>query len=194
MAAPAKRKTRAKAKTQARPARRRRAAVKQHGTETGYGQGCRCDECTAASTAGRVARRARKDRELSLKALGEELKALQETETVPGKRVAVPPELAEEYQQLRAAHDATGRDLLKAELAIKRLAGDAEVLTVKGREWGTWERVTRRFFDRDRFIEDHPAMFEKYQHERSTRRFIVRQYAATPPQRRTRAFIRRQRR
>lgn len=178
----------------AKPVVRRRRPVKEHGTEAGYGQGCRCEKCTRAASQARMARQARATRAVTLEQLQRELAELQKTVPVPGKRVAIAPELRTAYVEARAAADAAERDLLRAELELKRAAVDADVLTVHGRPFATWELFTRTFFDTASFRKAHPAMWEKFQREGATRRFIVSQFAATPPQRKARAVVRGQRR
>lgn len=200
MAAPAsKRKTKPRTRKAAAPktaAARRRRAVKEHGTEAGYRAGCRCDECTHAATEARNARKDRKTRTTTLEHLQRELRELQATEPLPGKRAPVDPELYREYVEARAAADAAERDLLHAELALKRamVAEQADRFTVKGRTVGTWELFTRTFFDTAAFRKAHPALWEKFQRDGGTRRFIVTMFAATPPQRKARAVVRGQRR
>ncbi len=180
--------------TTKRPPRRRRHTRPQHGTEAEYRRGCGCDLCRSAATAARRARADRKARELDLARAQAELDALQRLETVAGQVADVERESFEEYVQARTDHDEALRRLLVAELELKRAIGPAEIIRVRGRRVGTWARHPRRFFDQAAFREKHPAIFERFQRETTTRRFIVSMFAATPPQRRARAQFKRKRR
>jgi predicted phage-related endonuclease len=197
MAARAKTKTKPRARKRATAPRatvRRRRPVKQHGTEAGYRAGCKCDRCRAAATAARRERQERATRGQTLERLQHELKTLQNLATVPGLRAAVPRETYDAYVAARVASDAAALELLRAELELKRAIGDAEIFTVDRHRVGTWETFTRTFFDTARFRKEHPAQYERYQREGTTRRFSVDRFASTPPERRVRARVRGQQR
>ncbi len=177
-----------------RAPRRRRTTRPQHGTEAEYRRGCGCELCRAAATAAREARKARKDREAELEATKRELEHLQLTAPVPGKVADVPRETYVAYVVARQAADELELSLLRAELAFKRAIADAEIIRVGRRRVGTWATFRRTFFDSQAFRAKHPALWDRFQRQGETRRFVISMFAATPPARRARAGAKGQRR
>lgn len=172
----------------------RRTTAPQHGTESEYRRGCRCDLCRSAMTSARRARAERQTREQDLGRAKLELERLQKLETVAGQVADVPRDVFEEYVQSRTEHDEALRRLLVAELALKQAVGPAEIIRVGRRRIGTWASKERRYFNQAAFREKHPALFERFQTTSASRRFVMHMFAATPPQRRARALYKGKRR
>lgn len=171
----------------ARPTRRKRQTRAQHGTEAEYRRGCGCELCKAAASTARAARKARGDREREIANVHGKLKRLQSTEPVAGKVANVDRETYSRYVAARQAAAEAELALLEAELAIKTAIGDAETVKVNGRKVGTWAMHARTFFDSAAFRAKHPALWERFQRPGKHRRFVVSQFAATPPARRAKA-------
>ncbi len=173
----------------------RRTTQAQHGTESEYRRGCRCDLCRQASTAARAARNDRHVREREIEATQAELAQLQKLPTETGTVADVDRDAFEEYVAARTAHDEAWRRMLLAELELKRAIGAAEIIrvrTVGGRvhRVGTWAAHARRFLDQSELKARHPAIFERFQKTSNSRRFIISMFAATPPGRQARATAR----
>jgi len=175
-------------RTRTRGGRRRSRA--QHGTEGEYRRGCRCELCTAASSAARRGRQDRQDREREIAEAKRELELLQRTTPIAGKGASVPRETFVRYVAARQAVAECELTLLEAELEIKRAIGDAEIIRVNGRRVGTWAAFRRTFFDSEGFRAKHPALWDRFQRQGETRRFVIAMFAATPPARRARAGAR----
>lgn len=165
----------------------RRTTKPQHGTESEYRRGCRCELCTAAMTAARRARQDRADRAQALEQARRELAALQKTPAQAGKVADVSRDVYLEYVVARQDADEAEKRLLLAELAFKQEIGDAEIVRVGRRRVATWGTFARTFFDQATFRAKHPGLWDRFQRTGTTRRFVVTMFAATPPQRRARA-------
>lgn len=167
----------------------RRRTKPQHGTESEYRRGCRCDLCKSAMTAARRARGERQARVKDLEQVHRELTQLQHTAVVAGAVADVPRETFEAYVQARTERDEAERSYLRAELELKRAIGDAEIIRVGRRRIGTWAMHQRRFFDSAAFRKRHPQLWDRFQRDGEHRRFVISMFAATPPARRARATL-----
>lgn len=171
--------------TRTRGARRR--TKPQHGTESEYRRGCRCDLCRSAMSSARKARADRQTRAADLERVHRELEQLQKVEPVAGEVADVSRDTFEEYVQARTERDAAERRYLVAALELKRAVGSAEIIRVGRRRVGTWAVSKRTFFDSERFREKHPQLWKRFQRPGASRRFVIFMFAATPPARRARA-------
>lgn len=115
------------------------------------------------------------------------LAKLQETKPKAGTSANVPRELYTTYVTARQAAAESELALLEAELALKLAVGDAETIKVAGRKVGTWGLHARTFFDSQAFRARHAALWAKFQRPGQHRRFVISQFAATPPARRAKA-------
>lgn len=146
-----------------RPKRR----VKQHGTEGEYRRGCHCDKCKHAASEARIARRQRTTIANERDTLNAELDQLKRLTPERGTTATLSLTEWAAYLTAKQALQDAELDVLRHEVAIKRLMGTAERLRVGSRTVATWRTIRVGAYSRPattvrRFVLAGTSRFKPY--------------------------------
>jgi len=159
------------AETMSKP---RRTTEPQHGTESEYRRGCRCEQCRRAASEARASRRARDRVEREDTDLALRREQAKEISAVVGEVCDLAAEeegLFHRYMEARRLRDEAERILARAEVDLKERMGSAENLRVRGRVVLRWATVVSERFDSRRFRAERADLWLQYSGPFTVRRF-----------------------